>query len=272
MSPRQRVPAHAAVSVDVGPLLDAGVMEIEGRLIDASNATFVADLTLDGLTRRCVYKPIRGERPLWDFPTGTLAGREVAARTVSDWLGWHLVPQTVIRDGPFGPGMCQLWIDTDGRGLVDLMPLGRVSDGWLRVLDAEDQFGNPITLVHADDPALARMAVFDVVVNNADRKGGHLLPTPERIYGVDHGVTFHADPKLRTVLWGWASEPIPQDILDDVGRLRARLDDADSVSNLCSLVSPLEVVALRRRITQLLRRKTFPGPGNGWPSIPWPAF
>ena len=134
------------MSVDVGPLLDAGVMEIEGRLIDASNATFVADLTLDGLTRRCVYKPIRGERPLWDFPTGTLAGREVAARTVSDWLGWHLVPQTVIRDGPFGPGMCQLWIDTDGRELVDLMPLGRVSDGWLRVLDAEDQFGTGIAL------------------------------------------------------------------------------------------------------------------------------
>jgi uncharacterized repeat protein (TIGR03843 family) len=268
----QRVPANATVSIDVGPLLDAGVMEIEGRLIDASNATFVASVTLDGLTRRCVYKPIRGERPLWDFPTGSLAGREVAARMVSDWLEWHLVPQTVLRDGPFGRGMCQLWIDTDDRELVDLVPVGRVKDGWLRVLDAEDQYGHPVSLVHADDPGLARMAVFDVLVNNADRKGGHLLPTSERIYGVDHGVTFHADPKLRTVLWGWASEPIPDDVLEDVVRFRARLDEERSVARLCQLVSPLEVVALRRRTTGLVRRKRFPNPGSGWPSIPWPAF
>jgi hypothetical protein len=146
----------------------------------------------------CVYKPVQGERPLWDFPDGTLAGREVSAYLVSVATGWDLVPPTVLRDGPFGPGMCQLWIDVDD---VDLAALAR-----------------------SDHPDLRRMAVFDAVVNNADRKGGHLLPLGNRIRGVDHGVCFSAEDKLRTLLWQWRGLPLTDEAVDVLSRLRAELD------------------------------------------------
>jgi uncharacterized repeat protein (TIGR03843 family) len=187
-------------------LLRRGDITVEGRLVDASNATLFCEIVLDGVDARCVYKPVAGERPLWDFPEGTLAGREVAAYAVSEATGWGVVPPTVMRDGPFGPGMVQLWVEIDTDvDLVDVVAPDRVPSGWLRVLDALGSAGQPVVLAHADDERLRRMAVLDTVLNNADRKGGHVLPLPVgTVHGVDHGVTFHVEPKLRTVLWGWA--------------------------------------------------------------------
>lgn len=186
-------------------LLRAGEMVLEGQLADASNTTLRAFLTLDGVTVRCVYKPVRGERRLWDFPDGTLAGREVAAYLVSRAAGWDLVPPTVLRDGPLGPGACQLWIDEpdDASPLLGFVPAERLPAHWLAVAGAYDEAGRRYVLGHADDPRLAWLAVFDAVINNADRKVGHVLHGPDgRIYAVDHGVCFHIDDKLRTVLWG----------------------------------------------------------------------
>ncbi|MEJ7695147.1 MAG: SCO1664 family protein [Candidatus Limnocylindrales bacterium] len=183
---------HTLGHEDTLELLRTGVIEVEGRLVDASNATLFCALTGDGVQAACVYKPIMGERPLWDFPDGTLAGREVSAYLVSEALGWEVVPPTVLRDGPFGSGMVQLWVDGDAG--VDLT-----------------------RLVRANRAELRRMAVFDAVINNADRKGGHLIPMPDgRVYGVDHGVAFSPEDKLRTVLWRWAGTS-----LTDTGSRRA---------------------------------------------------
>src|SRR4051795_5829141 len=179
-------------------LLD-GEMDLEGRMLDASNVTLFGAIRTGTLEAECVYKPVAGERPLWDFPDGTLAGREVSAALVSEATGWRVVPPTVLRDGPFGSGMVQLWVDGDPD--VDLA-------GFVR----------------SDHPGLRRMAIFDAVVNNADRKGGHLLPIPSgHIYGVDHGVCFSVEDKLRTVLWGWRELPLPDDAIDVLSELRARL-------------------------------------------------
>jgi hypothetical protein len=153
-------------------VLTEGDLVIEGRLVDASNTTLYAVVTHGPVSLTCVYKPIAGERPLWDFPDGTLAGREVGAYLVSEATGWDVVPPTVMRDGPLGPGACQLWIDID-----------------------ED--ADLLALLHSDHPGLRRLAVFDAVVNNADRKGGHLLPTPGgHVYGVDHGVCFATEDTI----------------------------------------------------------------------------
>src|ERR1019366_808828 len=174
-------------AAEVRTVLTEGDLAIEGRLIDASNTTLYAVVTHSAVSLTCVYKPIAGERPLWDFPDGTLAGREVGAYLVSEATGWDVVPPTVMRDGPLGPGACQLWIDTDGD--ADVM-----------------------ALLPSNHPGLRRMAVFDAVVNNADRKGGHLLPTlGGHIYGVDHGVCFSSEDKLRTVLWQWRGTALPDD-------------------------------------------------------------
>jgi uncharacterized repeat protein (TIGR03843 family) len=228
-------------------LLREGDMEIEGRLIDASNATLYAAITHDGITTACVYKPIQGERPLWDFPDGTLAFREVAAYALSEATGWDIVPPTVLRDGPFGTGMVQLWIDTDET--VDLTEL-----------------------VRQDDPALRRMALYDAVVNNADRKGGHLLPVPGgHVYGVDHGVCFAVEPKLRTVLWGWRGRRLVAEEVAVLEALRALLD-GDLGETLCGLLHETEVAATRHRIEQLLAKGRFPQPNPDWPAVPWPPF
>ncbi len=192
----------------------------------ASNATFFGTATLDGVSIQCVYKPVAGERPLWDFPDGTLAGREVAAYLVSEALGWDVVPPTVLRgDAPAGIGMVQAWREPDpGQDPVDLVPEGTVPEGYLHVLDAYDGDDRPISLVHEDSDALRRMAVFDVVVNNADRKGGHVLAmTDGHRFGVDHGVAFNVDDKLRTVLWGWAHEPLEPEDVDGLRALHDRL-------------------------------------------------
>jgi uncharacterized repeat protein (TIGR03843 family) len=254
-------------------LLVDGELEIEGRLVDASNATLYCSVTLDGSTAACVYKPVAGERPLWDFPDGTLAQREVAAFEVSEAAGWGVVPPTVLREGPFGPGMCQLWVETDDRvTLVDVVPQGRTPDGWHEVLDAEGAGGQPVTLVHADDPGLRRMALVDTVINNADRKGGHVLPTSTgHVHGVDHGISFNVDDKLRTVLWGWAGEPLEAAELDLLERLRGDLD-AGLGERLARLLTRREVRRTQQRVERLLRERAFPVPGEHWPSIPWPPF
>ncbi len=250
--------------------LTRGTLEIEGRLLAASNATFVGTATLDGVSLQCVYKPVRGERPLWDFPTGTLAGREVAAYEVSQHAGWDVVPVTVLAVGPFGPGMVQEWVDTVDTELVDLVPEGQVPGGWLHVLDAWDADEHPVSLVHADLPELRRMTVFDAATNNADRKAGHLLRAAGTVRGCDHGLSFHVEDKLRTVLWGWAGQPLDDADLEPVRRLRSALDESDDL--LASLVSPDETDLLRLRLDLLERDRRFPAPPPGWRAVPWPLF
>jgi len=253
-------------------LLRSGDLTINGRLVAASNATFQGVVSLGDETATVVYKPVSGERPLWDFPDGTLAEREYAAYLVSEALGWSVVPPTLLRDGPFGEGMCQLWVHADERELVDIVPRGEVAEGWLGVLDAYDGRDNPVTLVHEDTPALRRMAVFDAIVNNADRKGGHILGAETgEVYGVDHGVTFNVDEKLRTVLWGWAGGTLRHDELADVRRVGAELD-GQLGECLAELVTPHELAATRARVRRLVRSGRFPLPSDDWPAIPWPAF
>jgi len=243
-------------------LLASGKLEIEGRLVDASNATLYCTIRTSGRPKSakaakavnnsggqvaCVYKPIAGERPLWDFPMGTLAGREVAAYAVSRAAGWDVVPPTVMRDGPFGPGMCQLWIDHDTD--VDLIALSRRTD-------------------HA---GLREMAVFDAVVNNADRKIGHLLPVADgHLYGCDHGVCFAEDYKLRTVLWQWRGKTLPRRSLEALRRLNTQLNDGGLEAELSSLLAASEITATKRRVETLLKHRVHPYPPADWPAVPWP--
>lgn len=244
-------------------------LELEGRVRGASNATLRARIG----DARCVYKPVAGERPLWDFPDATLGRREVAAHALSEALGWHLVPPTAWReDGPAGPGMCQAWIEHDEtREKVGVVPLGRVPDGWVGVIEAEDEAGRAVLLAHEDSRDLQRLAVFDAVVNNADRKGGHVLVDRHgRLWGIDHGVTFADEPKLRTVLWGWAGEPLPDDLRADLGALEGLLSEGyDPVDRW---LADDERDALRYRVRDLRRSGVFPLPSGRWPAFPWPAF
>lgn len=268
-------------AVSVADRLRTAELVVEGRLVSASNTTLYcrladavdttsADPPRDELA--CIYKPISGERPLWDFPTGTLAAREVAAYEVSAITGWDLVPLTILRDGPLGPGMCQVWVEHGGLDdLIDVVPEGKVPAGWRPVVDAFDAAGDPVTLVHADDLGLRRTAVLDAMINNADRKAGHLLPTDLGLRVVDHGVCFHVDPKLRTVLWGWAGERLDADEVAVVRNVRAALD-ADLGIRLGELLDAEEVEGTAERIDRLLRKGRLPNPQEGWPALPWPPF
>ncbi|MBU5423834.1 SCO1664 family protein [Cellulomonas hominis] len=245
-------------------------LEVVGRITAASNATFLA--RVDGTD--VVYKPVAGEKPLWDFPDGTLARREVAAYLVSEATGWGLVPRTWLRDGPLGPGMVQLWQEPDAaQDPVDVVPAGDgVGDGARAVLEGTDEEGRPVVLVHEDSPALRRMAVLDVLLNNADRKGGHVLPMPDgHRFGVDHGVTFHVEPRLRTVLWGWVGEPLDPAEQAGVERVAGGLD-GDLGAALAGLLAEAEVTALAGRCARLLREGRFPGPEGDMPAVPWPLF
>ena len=266
----------------VEDLLRRGTLEVQGRITEASNATLLCTVTLDGIEGLCVYKPVRGERPLWDFPDGTLAGREVATYLVSEAAGFGVVPATVLREGPFGPGMVQRWIQLDEeRELVDIVAPKDVGPHWRTVLRARGDDGAPALLVHADDPALRAMAALDVVVNNADRKGGHVLAGADgRVYGVDHGICLHQETKLRTVLWGWVGEALDGEVTAGLQRLRAALSPGNRpgsrgpalADELGDHLTRTEVKALRSRVDRLLHAGELPAPTGGWPPIPWPAF
>jgi uncharacterized repeat protein (TIGR03843 family) len=255
------------------PLLHHGRIEVTGRLVDASNATLLCTVCCDGLSADCVYKPIRGERPLWDFPDGTLADREVASWLVSEATGWSLVPPTVLRAGPLGPGMVQLWVQSQqDSALVDVVPSNAVPPGWRVVLRARDRYGSPALLVHADTEGVRRLAVLDVLLNNADRKGGHVLVGLDgATYGVDHGVCLHREDKLRTVLWGFRGEPLAPEVVDVLRRVRSELDGALGAA-LSDHLTRAEVQAVRERTDRLLATPVYPAPDGNWPAIPWPAF
>jgi uncharacterized repeat protein (TIGR03843 family) len=281
MTPTNSAPDFAREANEV---LRRGELTVIGRIRSASNATFLCEAHLDERQAHCVYKPIAGEAPLWDFPHGTLAGRELAAYLVSDAMGWNIVPYTIIRDGPAGDGMLQLWVDQPGESLgevgdeppagpdlVDLLPAGHVPPGFLPILQAYDYAGAEVTLVHADDIRLRRMAVFDVLINNADRKGGHILSGLDgQVYGVDHGVSLHVEDKLRTVLWGWAGKPVDEESLTTVSGLCERLGNG-LADVLGEHITEREIAALRARATALLDDPVMPTPDRRRP-IPWPAF
>jgi hypothetical protein len=231
---------------DIIEHLTEGELEVTGRLVDASNATLYANCTFNSSTIPVIYKPVAGERPLWDFQDGNLAQREFAAYLISELGNFGVVPPTVLRDGPFGTGMVQQWIDINEE--IDLAMFYR-----------------------EDNSQLRKMALFDAVVNNTDRKIGHLLPISEDlVHGCDHGVTFHEDDKLRTVLWQWSDKPLTD---EEVGRLE-RLEiavqgDEDQILNL---ISQNEYASLLARINRLLSEKRFPSPSDEWPAVPWPPF
>lgn len=235
-------------------VLRDGEIDIVGRIVGSSNnALFVTVTQLcpepePATVIEAIHKPTAGERPLADFPDGTLTRREVAAWHVSDTMGWDIVPPTILREGPFGEGMIQSFVELDPG--VDV-----------------------IAMITDDDPRLRRMAVFDAAINNTDRKGGHILPVDggRHIHGVDHGVCFSAAPKLRTVLWGWRGQPLDADELDGLRRLRDALDGELGVT-LAGLLRRAEIRATVRRVDALLESGRFPLPSAAWPAIPWPPF
>jgi hypothetical protein len=226
-------------------LLRDGELEIVGRLWASTNNAMLGVVRGGGVEAACIYKPVMGERPLSDFPDHTLGRREVAAFVASRATGWDIVPPTVLREGPFGEGMLQLWIRADP--------------------DAD-----PVELVVTDHPCLRPIAVFDAAVNNTDRKAGHLVPVPGgHVYGVDHGVTFSPVPKLRTVLWGWRGTPFDAGEAAVLRSLRAGLDGTLG-DELRALLDPIEVAATARRIDRLLDAGVFPQPDPRRPALPWP--
>lgn len=250
--------------------LSTSGLTLTGRITTASNATFTG--TIGGTA--VVYKPMAGEKPLWDFPDGSLAHREVAAYLVSEALGWNIVPRTWLRDGPLGEGMVQLWQETDpDQTAVDIFATDDLPEkGWRYVLEGQDETGQTVALLHEDSGPLRRMAVFDVVVNNADRKGGHILPMAGgHRHGVDHGLTFHQDHKLRTVLWGWLGDALTDQELDGIDRVSDGLA-GQLGRDLADLLSADEIAALAARCTRLRSTGRFPGPTSGMPAVPWPLF
>ena len=245
-------------------------LTLTGRIRTASNATFVGTIGEVSV----VYKPIAGEAPLWDFLDGTLANREVAAYLVSQALGWDVVPRTWLRDGPFGHGMVQVWQEPDpDLSAVDLVETDQAPEsGWKHVLEGRDEDGRSVTLIHEDSSALRRMAVFDLIVNNADRKGNHILAmTDGHRFGVDHGLTFHTEHKVRTVLWGWLGESLGGDELAGIDRVVEGLRGALG-SELAELLSEQEIAALDARCPELRAAGQFPAPAGEMPAVPWPLF
>ena len=224
--------------------LEKAQLSVKGRLVDASNATLFAQAESELESRKVIYKPEAGERPLWDFVSGSLAKREYAAFRFSYLMQDFIVPPTILRDGPYGPGMVQLWIEIDEE--IDLMNYFQV-----------------------DNPQLRRLALFDAVINNTDRKIGHLLPDRQgRLFACDHGVTFHEDDKLRTVLWQWAGVSLSEAEI-------AWLDRAQVVARdpiFLELLEPGEVHALMERVLRLRQELVFPSPSEEWPAVPWPPF
>jgi len=231
----------------IAQILSEGTVKVEGRLVDASNATLFTELELNGETIRAIYKPISGERPLWDFQSGSLAFRERAAFLISEAMGLNLVPLTILRDGPFGEGAFQLWIDIDES--VDLALYFRETNEHLR-----------------------SVALFDAVINNTDRKIGHLLPAQSgELYVCDHGVTFHEEDKLRTVLWQWSGEELRSSEVETLNLLLNSLMK-EEIPELLILISDVEREALNMRLERLINQSRFPEPNPEWPAVPWPPF
>jgi len=247
-----------------------GDLVLTARIRSASNATFVG--TIDDVA--VVYKPVTGERPLWDFPDGNLARREAAAYVVSEAFGWNIVPRTWLREGPLGIGMVQLWQDTDPeQDAVAVVFAGEMPTvGWCHVFDGLDENDRAVSLVHEDSPILRRMAVFDIIVNNADRKGGHVLEMADgHRHGIDHGITFHTENKLRTVLWGWVGKDLQADELQGVEQVRTALTGPLGDA-LAPLLTDPEIEALAERCDLLLHEARFPTPQGDMPAVPWPPF
>ncbi|WP_432069845.1 SCO1664 family protein [Streptomyces sp. AA1529] len=327
--PPGRMSGTAPAAEATRELLRQGTLTVRGQITAASNTVLFGTVEHAGSSLPCVYKPVAGERPLWDFPDGNLARREVAAYEVSRATGWDLIPATVLRDGPYGPGMCQAWVgeppDADddgedapsgepaeatpqrepggepGRGpggepeeepapLLALVDGEEPGEGWKAVGFADVGGGRSALLVHADDPRLRRLAVLDAVLNNGDRKGGHLLPRPDgALYAIDHGVTFHVDDKLRTLLWGWAGEELTGEAVEALRRLSTALcadagghaeaaeaaqavdaAEAPLAARLAELLTEAEVQAVGKRVEALLSSGRHPLPSGEWPAIPWP--
>ncbi len=242
-------PAHfeAHSTEEIVGVLSTGEMTLQGMLPWSSNYTFLALVCTTDLQFLAVYKPCKGERPLWDFPSGTLCKREYAAYRLSQYLGWDLVPPTVLRDGPHGLGSVQLFIDCD-----------------------QEQHYFTLKDDHPDE--FRRMALFDALLNNTDRKGGHcLIDRNGKIWAIDHGVTFHCEPKLRTVIWEYAGQRIPDAWIDDLRSFRAHLTrQDDSVRDFVNLLAPEEIQALLGRMNELIRSRTYPEPNSDWYTVPWP--
>ena len=255
--------------------LSSAELTVEGRILVSSNAALLVSLDVGGRRIQAIYKPIARERPLWDYPDGTLAGRERAAFLVSELGGWGVVPPTVLRHtGPLGPGSVQLWVEGRSSSVVDVVPPGRVPVGWCGVVEGTDHRGQGVVLVHTTDPPTRRVAVLDLVLNTSDRKGSHLIRsvmTPDHVWGVDHGVSLGAQPKLRTVLWGFSGEPLTDSDLAPVRRLRSALEDSAS-EELDEHLTRDEINALRERVERLIEQPVFPGPSPDWPAVPWPAL
>jgi hypothetical protein len=241
------VPPLELSDSDAAEVLARGELEVLGRMPWASNATLLAVARADGVEMQAIYKPRRGERPLWDFPSGTLCQREVATYELSDALGWGLVPPTVLRDGPVGIGMVQRFVDHDPE-----------EHYFTLLADHEDRF--------------RQFAAFDVIVNNADRKGGHCLHdlAADVVLGIDHGLTFHRAWKLRTVIWDFADEPVPGPLTEDACRVSVEAIDGPLARRLDGMLAPPEVAALSVRAGDLGRERRFPAPEPGYHSVPWP--
>lgn len=222
--------------------ISASPLKIIGRLVDASNATLQAVIEDSDPLIKVIYKPIAGERPLWDFEDGNLASRELSAFIVSDVAGFDIVPFTTLRDGPFGMGMVQQWIEVDNK--VDVIEFGQ-----------------------SENPQLKRLALFDAVINNTDRKFGHLLLDQSgKLYGCDHGVAFHKENKLRTVLWQFAGMNFDKDEI----HLLDFLLKIDWREKLSAYITAEEIQALYVRIQNLISDGKFPEPSQNWPAVPWP--
>ncbi|MEI2731125.1 MAG: SCO1664 family protein [Dermatophilaceae bacterium] len=269
---------------EVLDLLEHGTIDVQGRIADASNVALLVEVAGRGTRqiRRAIYKPVRGERPLWDFPDGTLAGREVASWLLATALGYGVVPPTVLREGPYGTGSLQEWVGdpfADGPDdltpVVRVVPVGQVPPGWLAVIDGELGGGRAVTVVHEDAADVRGVAVLDAVLNNSDRKGSHLVRDSAGVlWGFDHGLTLHEEPKLRTVLWGWAGQSLREEDLVRLDRLASQLGDEETTLRraLEQLLPRRDVQALLGRTRRLVRDAVHPLPGRGWPSIPWPAL
>jgi uncharacterized repeat protein (TIGR03843 family) len=245
LAPASTQPMEVGRALDV--LVNGEMMEVHGLMPWSSNYTLLATIRFNETSVLAVYKPTRGERPLWDFPRGSLAMREVAAYTVCQALGWNFIPPTVLREGLYGPGAVQLFIDAD----------------------FESHY---FTLRDQHTFLFQQVAAFDVIINNADRKAGHcLLDQTGHVWLVDHGLTFHAEHKLRTVIWDFAGQPLPAAILADLCRVQANLGEASTpwLTQLARLISRSEMELFKRRLGQLISDGQFPAPGPGR-NVPYP--